>query len=114
MCLLPVNLDEDAQFTPSPPIWISDDVSRSIQLAMKWQPMPARAFEPSGTFVEVLCGHPEQKYGVRVAPATAIERCASGMSAAARAARSRPGKIGSSRFARMPASPRGDNSPTQG
>ncbi|MGY4433491.1 hypothetical protein ACVWWO_005968 [Bradyrhizobium sp. F1.13.1] len=28
--------------------------------------MPASAFDPSGTFVDVLCGHPEQKYGVRV------------------------------------------------
>jgi hypothetical protein len=36
---------------------------------MKWQPMPASAFDPSGTRVEVLCGQPEQKYGVRVAPA---------------------------------------------
>ena len=57
----PVNSEEAAQFTPSPPIWISDVVSRSIQLAMKWQPMPASAFEPSGTLVEVLCGQPEQK-----------------------------------------------------
>ena len=32
---------------------------------MKWQPMPAPAIEPSGTFVEVLCGQPEQKNGVR-------------------------------------------------
>ena len=32
---MPVNFDEAAQFTPSPPIWISEVVSRSIQLAMK-------------------------------------------------------------------------------
>ncbi|MNE69443.1 hypothetical protein D3C80_1651680 [compost metagenome] len=50
-----------AQSTPSPPIWIRPVVSRSIQLAMKWQPMPARAREPSGTLVELLCGQPEQK-----------------------------------------------------
>ena len=30
---------------------------------MKWQPIPARAFEPSGTLVDVLCGQPEQKVG---------------------------------------------------
>src|SRR5258707_3835793 len=38
---------------------------------MKWQPMPAKARLPSGTLVEVLCGQPEQKYGVRVIGATA-------------------------------------------
>ena len=27
--------------------------------------MPASAFEPSGTAVDVLCGQPEQKYGMR-------------------------------------------------
>jgi hypothetical protein len=32
---------------------------------MKWQPMPAVARLPSGTRVEVLCGQPEQKYGMR-------------------------------------------------
>ena len=36
---------------------------------MKWQPMPATALEPSGTRVEVLCGHPEQKYAWRTATA---------------------------------------------
>ena len=49
-----------AQSTPSAPIWIRPDVPRSIQLAMKWQPMPASARLPSGTLVDVLCGHPEQ------------------------------------------------------
>ena len=44
---------------------------RSIHSAMKWQPMPAKARLPSGTLVEVLCGQPEQKYGVRVTGATA-------------------------------------------
>ena len=44
---------------------------RSIHSAMKWQPMPAKARLPSGTLVEVLCGQPEQKYGVRVIGATA-------------------------------------------
>ena len=61
MCPLPVNSDDAAQLTPSPPIWISELVSRSIQLAMKWQPIPASAFEPSGTLVDELCGQPEQK-----------------------------------------------------
>ena len=35
MCSLPVKSDDATQFTPSPPIWMSDEVSRSIQLAMK-------------------------------------------------------------------------------
>ena len=57
--------------TPSPPIWVKVSVERSIHSAMKWQPMPAKARLPSGTLVEVLCGQPEQKYGVRVTGATA-------------------------------------------
>ena len=40
-------------------------VERSIHTAMKWQPMPATAREPSGTRVLVLCGQPLQKYGMR-------------------------------------------------
>jgi hypothetical protein len=56
-----VNIACDTQSTPSPPIWIRPAVSRSIQLAMKWQPMPARALDPSGTRVLVLCGQPAQK-----------------------------------------------------
>src|SRR3954462_5026692 len=51
--------------TPSPPIWVKVSVLRFIQIDMKWQPMPAKARLPSGTLVEVLCGQPEQKYGVR-------------------------------------------------
>src|SRR4051794_23286669 len=99
MCLPPVNFDEAIQLTPSPPIWISDDVSRSIQLAMKWQPMPASALEPSGTLVDVLCGQPEQKYGVRVAPDMSMISAVGRGSASARDLRSRPGNIRSSRFA---------------
>src|SRR5204862_148609 len=52
--------------TPSPPMWLISEVRRSgIQIAMPWQPMPAIARLPSGTRVEVLCGQPEQKNGVR-------------------------------------------------
>src|SRR6476469_10522247 len=57
--------------TPSPPMCVKVSVERSIHSAMKWQPMPAKARLPSGTLVEVLCGQPEQKYGVRVTGATA-------------------------------------------
>ena len=39
--------------------------------------MPAKARLPSGTLVEVLCGQPEQKYGVRLKLALAVERCRS-------------------------------------
>ncbi len=50
---------------PSPPMAVKPTVLRSIHSAMKWQPMPAAAIEPSGTLVEELCGQPEQKNGVR-------------------------------------------------
>ena len=56
-----VNIACETQSTPSPPIWLMPSVSRSIHVAMKWQPMPACAREPSGTLVEVLCGQPAQK-----------------------------------------------------
>src|ERR1700746_1091135 len=69
-----VNIECDAQSTPSPPIWIKPVVSRSIHDAMKWQPMPACATEPSGTFVDVLCGQPEQKYGVRFTESATFDR----------------------------------------
>ena len=62
------------QLAPSPPIWVTARVRRSgSQTAIPWQPMPPRARLASGTTVEVLCGQPEQKYGMRwigiVAPA---------------------------------------------
>ena len=31
-----------------------------------WQPIPAPTTLPSGTMRDLLCGHPEQKYGVRL------------------------------------------------
>ena len=49
------------QGAPSAPMWVKVEVLRSIQTAMKWQPIPAMARLPSGTWVEVLCGQPEQK-----------------------------------------------------
>ena len=66
MCLSEVNGAWPTQATPSPPMWLISAVRRSgIQIAMPWQPMPAMARLPSGTRVEVLCGQPEQKNGVR-------------------------------------------------
>ena len=35
-------------------------------MTMPWQPIPAPTSAPSGTFVEVLWGQPEQKNGARV------------------------------------------------
>ena len=62
--------------TPSPPICVKPMVERSIQVAMKWQPMPAIAREPSGTTVLVLCGQPEQNQGWRrVGHADRLQRC---------------------------------------
>ena len=46
-------------------MWVNVYVERSIQIAITWQPMPAVARLPSGTTVDVLCGQPEQKYGMR-------------------------------------------------
>src|SRR5258708_35720481 len=66
MCLSALNGAWPIQLTPSPPMWLISEVRRSgIQIAMPWQPMPAIARLPSGTRVDVLCGQPEQKYGVR-------------------------------------------------
>src|ERR1700755_3194901 len=63
-CWASVNGAWPSQVTPSAPICVKVAVLRSIQTAMKWQPMPASARLPSGTLVDGLCGHPKQKYGV--------------------------------------------------
>ena len=41
---------------------------------MVWQPMPPPATEPSGSFVEVLCGQPLQKCGPRAGEASPAAR----------------------------------------
>ncbi|MEZ5791857.1 MAG: hypothetical protein R3D34_14095 [Nitratireductor sp.] len=41
---------------------------------MKWQPMPAKARDPSGTLVEELCGQPEQKCAMRATGAWCVTR----------------------------------------
>ena len=53
---------------------------------MKWQPMPASARLPSGTRVPVLCGQPEQKYGVRSIAGFSGTRASSCSCSATRAA----------------------------
>jgi hypothetical protein len=68
MCFSWVKGAWPTQLTPSPPIWLKVTVLRSIQVAMKWQPMPAAAREPSGTRVLVLCGQPLQNQGWRSPP----------------------------------------------
>ena len=40
---------------------------------MKWQPMPALEKLPSGSFVEVACGQPAQKAGVRRSRPSGLE-----------------------------------------
>ncbi len=65
MCFSSVNGAWPTHGTPSAPMCVKVEVLRFIHTAMKWQPMPAVARLPSGTRVEVLCGHPEQKYGCR-------------------------------------------------
>ena len=61
MCFSSVNGAWPIHGTPSPPMCVNSEVARSIQIAITWQPMPAVARLPSGTFVDVLCGQPEQK-----------------------------------------------------
>ena len=53
------------QEPPSPPIWVKVRVWALSSMAMKWQPMPAEAKLPSGSWVEVPCGQPAQKAGMR-------------------------------------------------
>jgi hypothetical protein len=88
------------------------DVLRSIQMDMKWQPMPAMAREPSGTLVLVLCGQPEQNQGWRSAPGAATglqhlhrarslaSRMASCASMRARMSASTPASSGAGRWPR--------------
>ncbi len=103
MCWSVVNGCWPTHGTPSPPICVKPMVERSIQVAMKWQPMPPMAREPSGTTVLVLCGQPEQNQGWRAsftpsAWITCIERslasriasCASMRAAMSEPAGSRP------------------------
>ena len=50
----------------------------SIIITMLWQPIPAPTSEPSGTFVDELCGQPEQKNGVRLTESGISCRAAAG------------------------------------
>jgi len=61
---------------PSPPIWLKVSVLSSGNInAIMWQPMPPPLIEPSGVLVEVLCGQPEQKYGLLVGTVSATRTC---------------------------------------
>ena len=64
-CGISTKLDRPSQWTPSPPIWLKVRVASPCSSAMMWQPIPATAVLPSGTLVEVACGQPAQKVGVR-------------------------------------------------
>ena len=61
---------------PSPPIWVSPvtspTASGSIISTSAWQPMPPPTIEPAGALVELLCGQPEQKYGVRATSGSCV------------------------------------------
>ena len=70
-CAVPECSAMPSQVTPSPPIWLMVSVRRSMPTAIRWQPTPASAHEPSGTRVDWLCGQPEQKYGVRCSTSAA-------------------------------------------
>ena len=114
MCRLPLNRLVPTQLPPSPPIWQTYLASRSISVTRKWQPIPARDSDPSGTFVELLCGQPEQKCGARCGKAGLFWRDGGGTSAAARPQKSRPVQCASSRAATMGSSRSGDSSPVDG
>ena len=61
---------------PSPPICVTPAMSPtwsgSMSKTMAWQPIPAPTNVPSATLVELLCGHPEQKYGLRTASGSSM------------------------------------------
>jgi len=61
-CVAREKNDCATQSMPSLPIgtW-ANELRRSIQPDMPWQPMPPLASEPAGTSVDRLCGQPAQK-----------------------------------------------------
>ena len=87
-CGRSVNGARPIHSAPSPPIWVMATALRPISAAIVWQPIPPPATEPSGTSVERLCGHPEQKYGARAGSSAAGPRPAAG-GRSSRAMRSR-------------------------
>ena len=80
---------------PSPPICVMPVISplpSGLSSTIVWQPMPAPTSVPSGALVELLCGQPEQKNGVR---AGHRQRRAGGaaIASSARIARPRPTEL---------------------
>ncbi len=69
-------------WAPSLPIAVRPTMwptrSGSINITMLWQPMPAPTSAPSGTFVDELCGQPEQKNGERLTDSGMSCRCTAG------------------------------------
>src|SRR3989442_11781865 len=73
MCSTSVKGACPIHWAPSPPIWVRPVTSESVRdelVTNEWQPIPPPASEPSGTAVDRLWGHPEQKYGVRLVDST--------------------------------------------
>ena len=55
---------------PSPPICVMPVISplpSGLSRTIVWQPIPPPTSVPSGALIELLCGQPEQKNGVRCA-----------------------------------------------
>ena len=100
--------------TPSAPICANPMSLRPIQPDMTWQPIPLAATDPSGILVEVLCGQPEQKNGVRDAPGTCNTGEGVAVSARARSSSPSSGKKRPSRSASTDTSIRGVISPVHG
>src|SRR3954453_15780103 len=60
---------------PSPPICVipvTVPLPCGASSTIVWQPMPTPSSASSGLAVGVLCGQPEQKYGVRASGAGAV------------------------------------------
>ena len=64
ICSFSIKGSIPAHWAPSPPIWVVPKAfPSSTNIAIKWHPIPPNAESPSGNLtVEVLWGHPEQKY----------------------------------------------------
>src|ERR1035437_9427999 len=93
-------------------MWVKVEVCGSIHTAMKWQPMPACARDPSGTRVEVLCGQPEQKYGIRLMPSLTFDSKCGGVNSTTCSRLSSAGLCCASQSATTSIKRDGRNSPT--
>ena len=101
-----------AQSTPSPPIWIRPVVERSIHEAMKWQPMPAWAIEPSGHLWLRCCGAARAEVGQPAHRVAGIRRTSGAVKSRTCSRRSRAGLWRASQSAKTGMIREGRSSPS--